>query len=166
MIRRLAIAANPASGESPDQLLPRHLDVKHSVYALILRSQGCLQRLSLLQGSREAIQNETLATIGCGDTFQNHFNRHLIGNQEASLHIRPGDIPQLRSTVLCLSKKITGCDMSQPQAFRDYLCLSSLACPGGTKKNDVHCNYSTSIIIIAVHGLRFTVHGSTLNLEL
>ena len=97
-----------------------------------------IQRFRLSDGAREAIQNIAMLAIRLGQTFLDHGNDHLIGNQLALVNIALG--VQTRGGLLadCTAEHIAGGNLRDAQLLHQSLRVRALAGAGGAQENNIH----------------------------
>ena len=133
MVGAAALGAHTAAGQAVDDDIVGRINIERHI-----DMGNLIQRFRLSDGAREAIQNIAMLAIRLGQTFLDHGNDHLIGNQLALVNIALG--VQTRGGLLadCTAEHIAGGNLRDAQLLHQSLRMRALAGAGGAQENNIH----------------------------
>src|SRR5919197_3792850 len=91
----VALPAHAPPRQAPHELVLGHVDEQHRGDAPLDLAQRAVERLGLLVGAREAVEQEAVAGVGLGEPVEDHAHDHLVRDQVAPVHVLLGLLAEL-----------------------------------------------------------------------
>ena len=107
MVSSSASRAGPASAHSVYDILIRNIDINSVIDGCFHSFKSTVKSLRLRNGSRETIQNVTLAAVVTADSVNDEVTGEFIRNQKSLIHILPGLFAKLRSILDIRAENVT-----------------------------------------------------------
>ena len=128
MERGAAVLAGPAAGHALDDGLIRDLDREGGVDV----DAVLLQRFRLRDGTRHAVEDIPIGTVGLGQTLADDADDDVVRNELAAFHIGFCFQTHGRAVFHGRTQDVAGGNGGNVQLAAEDLSLRSLACTGGT----------------------------------
>ena len=125
---------NATANDAVDDQFVRHVEFQHVINGNTRFFHG----VSLRNGAREAVQQETVTAIFLGDTLFHQRDDQLIGHQLAGVHNVFRLLTELRAGFYRRAQHIAGGDLRNTVFLHDELSLSSFTRARSAKQNNTH----------------------------
>lgn len=135
VVRATRRRVDQAASDTLNQQLIVNVQVDNTIDGLTLLLQEIIQDTSLVDGTRETIQDETLAALRTIDGLSDDTSDDIITNQLASLHDGLGLATHLGTILHGFAKHVTGGQVAQAVLLLDARSLGSLASTRRTKED-------------------------------
>src|SRR5580698_4269647 len=133
-----AVRAGAASGNAARQLAVVHVHLHHEIQWLSQLFEQGIQRLSLCDVAREAIEDESGLCIGLAQALPDHVQHNLVVDESAGIHSLFHFVTQLGVLLARDTQQISSGDLGDAETLDETLRLGALAGAGRPQENDTH----------------------------
>ena len=145
---------NATTRHALDDFCIRHVDLDNGVDGYASRLHG----ISLGNGAREAVKQETVRAIGFLDAVLDQTNDDFIRHQTACVHDLLGSQTHLGACLDSGTQHVAGGDLRNAVAFLDVVSLGTFARAGAAEKNQSHVKTSLNQSLM---GMRVEIQKET-----
>ena len=143
--RRLADAADAASGEPAHQILFVHQDHEGLGDPPVQAVQDLVQGLRLGDGAREPVHQEALGRVGLLQTVLDDADHHAVGDQLARVHELLGLQPHLSLVLDRRAQDVARGDVGDAVLGHDAARLRAFARAGRSEQDEVELSHATCL---------------------
>ncbi|MNV65271.1 hypothetical protein D3C71_1579600 [compost metagenome] len=115
-----------AAGHALDDLVFGHIDLKNDVDL----HAGKLHRIRLRKGAGEAVEQETIDTIGLGDARVYEADDDVVAHESACIHHALGSQTDRRAGLSRRAQHVAGGQVGDAKVLRDAIGLCALSGAG------------------------------------
>src|SRR3954454_21138128 len=108
---RVAVRAHAPAREAADEVVLGHVDEQRRSEPAVDLPQRVVERLGLLVGPREAVEQEPVGGVLLAEAVEDHGDDELVGHEIAAVHVRLGLLAEIRLVLDGLAQHVAGRDV-------------------------------------------------------
>src|SRR3954468_14211374 len=138
---RVAVRADAPAGQPPHDVVLGHVDEQRGREPAVDLLQRLVERLGLLVGAREAVEQEAVAGVRVVQAVQDHADDDLVRDEIAAVHVLLRLFPEVRALLDGLAQHVAGRDVREGEVLLEALGLGALARAGRAEQDEVELGH-------------------------
>src|SRR3954453_4229563 len=137
----VAVRAHAPAREPLHDVVLGHVDEERGREPAVDLPQRLVERLGLLVGAREAVEEEAVLGVRLGEPVEDHADDDLVGDEVAAVHVLLGLLAEVRLLLDRLAQHVPRRDVREREVLLEALRLGALSRAGRAEQDEVELGH-------------------------